>query len=731
MKITLLFLALFISTLCFGNCNINAPQGLKSSSVASCQVTMQWKQKNNATGYQLQYKESTAAEWIVVNVVGNVNAYDVTGLLPNTVYNVKVAAVCSSNEVGAFSSEVNVKTALCSTPVDITASNINATSATVTWTGLCGTSNYNLRYRKLGTSSWITINNISAESYMLSGLLAVTAYQVRIKAKCGAKTSKYSSPVSFTTAQDLPPSRKNVLLVIVDDARFDSYQATNGPSFFHDSAMSRVAEEGVNFEESFVVQSQCAPSRASITSGLYPHIHGVTDNPTQVNSDTIYQTTLAEILHDNGYYTGLIGKYHISKHPQPGYDYWMETHGSDYTDTKYNINGNTVTIPGHKTDIVADSAIGFLKKVPANKPFYLWLAYAAPHTPLTPRPEDIGIFDAYTMPTPLSPDKYTENYPAFLYNCHAASNPDGLADFYKGYFELLNGVEVTLGNVFQQLTDMGLMDSTLIIFMSDNGYIIGEHKLFEKQLSYEESIKVPIFMRYPGLIAADTKITDNMALNIDIAPTILDFAGIPDTFSMQGISLLKMMNNTAERKEMMYEFFNKDCVPDIRAVRSFNFKYVKYNCSQVTEELFDLVTDPLELTNLVNAPAYATTLQQYRDKLSFWRNYYEDYTWDSLYTCSLTNPQRLAHAEGTPLTLLNVYPNPSSSNLVLHFISAEKNSGTLRILNELGITVFERKYEQPLTEYLENIDISSFTPGNYFALVQHGSQAYQQAFVKQ
>lgn len=721
----------FYSFQSYATCTLPAPNGLKTTAIASCQLSVKWKNVNGAIAYHLQYKSSTAVNWIPLNAIGNVTAYTITGLSPNTSYDVKVVAVCASNEEGSFSSVLTVVTSACSTPINLAVEGITASAATVNWTALCGATNFTLRYRKTGTTAWTTLSNILSPTYQLTNLLPATAYQVRVRAKCGSKPSEYSAIVPFSTLQLAVPSRKNVLLVIIDDARFDSYAATGAPSWFHDTSMSRIANEGVNFSLSFPAQSQCAPSRASITSGLYPHLHGVTDNPTQANSDTITQITLPQILHDNGYYTGLIGKYHVSKHPQPGYDYWMEMHGNDYTDTKYNLNGTTVTIPGHATDVVADSAIGFLKKVPANKPFYLWLAFAAPHTPQVPRPQDNGIFDNEIMPAPLSPAKYTQNYPGFLYNCHNATNAAGLADYYEGYFELLYGVEVRLGNIFQELTNEGLMDSTLIIFMSDNGYIIGEHQLFEKQMSYEESIKIPIFMRYPGLITAGTEINNNLAMNIDIAPTILDFAGITDTFGMQGVSLLKMMNNGVQRKEMLYEFFNKDCVPDIRAVRSLGYKYVIYNCSQITEELFDLNGDPLETTNLVNTPAYATILQQYRDKLTYWRNYYQDFTWDSLYVCSLSNPQRLTHAEGTPLTLLTTYPNPASLEVMIHFISSATAPASLRVVNTLGITVYEKMFPEPESELSIMMPVNSLPSGNYHVIMQQGNKMYSETFSRQ
>jgi N-acetylglucosamine-6-sulfatase len=708
-------------------CTLPAPLNLKAINKASCQFTLKWKAVNGATNYTIQYKVSSASDWITVSNIGTVTSYILSGLFPLTAYDTKVAAVCSNGENGAFSSPITTTTLSCSVPAGLSTAAITSSSVQVTWSVPCGESTFKLSYRKTGTATWTMVNNIPAATYLLGGLEPATSYDVKVKSKCGSSFSAFSPVTTFTTAPSSgPPSRKNVLLVIIDDARFDTYAATGGPSFFNDVNISRVANEGVSFELGFPVMSQCAPSRASIVTGLYPHIHGVTTNPPTSVSDTITEITLPQILQSNGYYTGLIGKYHISKNPQPGYDYWMEVHNNDYTNTKYNLNGVNKTINGHQTDVITDSAIGFLHKVPQDKPFFLWFAYKAPHTPLVPRPEDEGVYDDEVMPSPDNFEKYTENYPAFIYNCHASYDSTGISDFYKGYFELLKGVDETLGEVFNELETMGLMDSTLIIFMSDNGYLLGEHYMLEKQVAYEESIHIPIFMRYPDLIDPAKKVKKQIATNIDIAPTILDFAGIPDTFGMQGVSLLQLMNKEVTRKEMMYEFFNDDCLPDIRAIRSLDYKYVQYNCSDVTEELFNLTADPEENSNLVNDEAYSAILQEYRDKLTFWRNYYQDFTWDSLYTCSLTNPQRLIHGSQEPLVLLNVFPNPAADAVTVHFMSSEGKPVSIRLYDILGNSVYSSSALETADDFSLVISLAGFPAGNYFLVVEQGSTIYRQ-----
>lgn len=727
--LSLLCILFFFSLHGYAACLLPPPQDLKPKSVASCHLTIKWKLVPGAVSYSIQYKKTSGGAWIPINNIGNTDAYTINGLTAATSYQVKVASNCEVGGKGIFSIPVEITTLVCTEPINFSAKEITPTSVQLSWSMDCSAPKFSVRYRESGTLEWFTIKNIAATTYNFTGLLPNTTYEMKVESKCSGGDSEYSPSIFFTT---LPfNSNKNVLLIIVDDARFDTYSANDGPSFFNDANISRIANEGVNFKKGFVTFSLCAPSRGTIITGLYPHLHGITDNVGGKDNDTITRPTIAQILQSHGYYTGLIGKYHISSLPQEGFNYWLESHNKFYFNSKCNVNGEVRLLPGHMTDVVSDSAIAFFHKVPEGQPFFLWLGYKAPHTPPDPRTEDEGLFDSFEMPFPSNYQKYQQNVPEFLYDCHSYADSNYIKDYYTGYFELLNGVETRLGDIFDELSSMNILDSTLIIFISDNGYLLGEHLLLEKQLAYEESIHVPIFMRYPPLIPAGTVVNDRIALNLDIAPTILDFAGIPDTFGMQGLSLLKLANGSETRNEMMYELFNKDCVPDTRGVRSLDYKYVQYYCPQRTEEFFDLVNDPKENTNLVKDPAYSALLNEYRDKLTFLRNYYEDFTWDSLYDCSLSNPQRLTQEEGEPLALFTAYPNPASLAITFHFISSEKATGRLRIINAIGKVLYDQLLETDQTDYTVSVSIAALPPGNYFTVLQHGSHTYRLSFVKQ
>ncbi len=708
-------------------CTLVAPADLKAKNIASCQITAKWKKVTNAADYTIQYRKSGAVTWTIISSTGNTESYLLQALDASTTYEMKIAAVCASGETGMFSNPVTFTTLICTAPADLTASNITSSTAAISWSVICSASKFTLRYRIAGTVEWFGIKSIQETNYVMVGLQPNTTYEIKVESKCKNGDSDYSSSIFFTTLS--ANTARNILLIIVDDARYDSYAANGGPSFFNDVNFSRIAMEGVNFTQAFATLSMCAPSRGTIITGLYPHMHGITDNtPPNVN-ETLSNITFPEILHDHGYYTGLIGKYHISTLPQPGFDYWMEGHTNKNVDAKFNVNGIAQSIPGHITDVVTDSALRFLDAVPDGQPFFLWLGYRAPHTPQIPRTEEEGIFDNFDMPFPENYYRYETNVPEFNYQCHTYGDSAFIEDYYRGYYELLKGVEIRLGDIFNALTEKGLMDSTLIIFMSDNGYMLGEHWLMEKQLPYEESVRIPIFMRYPPTIEGGSIISDQLVLNLDIAPTLLDFAGITDTFGFQGLSLLDILNGSATRDQMLYEFINKSCVPDLRSVRTSDYKYTMYNCTETTEELFDLVNDPQENVNLIDNPAYSLVLQEYRDRLVYLRNFYQDFSWDSLYECSLTNPERLVSGEQGKPALLSTFPNPASGEIMVHFLSAEKKSGNLQFINAYGAVVWSASINEPFDSYLAPVNISHLPAGNYLVLLTHGNTSYSHVFM--
>ena len=450
-------------------------------------------------------------------------------------------------------------------------------------------------------------------------------------------------------------------------------------------------------------------------TGLYPHKNGATDNTHSIHPDL---PNLATILHGAGYYTGMIGKYIINP-PQPGYDYWLDA-WPDYVNAKYNYNGTLKVIPGHNTDVLTDSALKFIAK--SQQPFYLWLAYHAPHDPSVPTAAYDGLYADQPMPVPDNTDPYTVNYPSFLDNfgSEITMTPAEIPPAYESYFETLGGLDPAIDSILTRLDSLHLLDNTMIIYTSDNGHMYGEHGMFCKQLAYEPSIRVPLFIRYPLWFHDSTVVQNQIALNIDIAPTIIQAAGIADTFHFDGVSLKKLADKTVKRKDMMYEMISKETGPGswpfIRGVRSFTNKYVYYGCSADTvEEFFDLVNDPEENTNLINNPSYSSLIQSYRDRLVVLQAQYDDTVAEPYQNCYLVNPQeKISTSEAGDFT--TVYPNPSDGMI---FINAPDLTGqVMQVITLLGIQVAAFK----VVAAESALDLKFLPPGLYYLVYETGTQ---------
>lgn len=420
----------------------------------------------------------------------------------------------------------------------------------------------------------------------------------------------------FLLLSFIAKAQPNILVIVLDDARFDSFYSNDSTSIFSSPSITRIAEEGVRFDYAFPALSRCSPSRASINTGLYPHHHGVIANKKVQDVDFPY-ITASKILHDNGYYTGFTGKYGYKViTAADGFDYVLESTSDLYLNSKYYYNSlNQNVITGHKTDVITDKAIEFLESVPIGQPFLLFVEHKAAHAPYNPRPQDSGAFDNVALPF-IEMKGFDHDFPSPYTECYNVDTDQLKLDF-KRYYELLKGASESIDTIIKFLDDAGILDSTLIIFTSDNGFMFGEHLFDDKEVAFEESIRVPMFIRYPEWFEAETVISDNMAMNIDIAPTLLDAAGIPDTFEMDGMSMRNL-----NRKEILYEYFQVACKPTLTAVRDFDYKFVSSRCSNVVEEFYDLNADPKENNNLINDSASQTLIQTYREKLDSLKTVY-------------------------------------------------------------------------------------------------------------
>jgi len=602
-------------------------------------------------------------------------------------------------------------------------SDIGPSSVKVSWQGCSGSDNA-IRFRAMGTAQWIEKSCGETSAFKLSNLKPKTHYEIEVKS---CASNKWSPVGNFRTI-----GRPNIVVIYADDGRYDNYTVNGGPAFFQSPNINRIAEEGVNFKYCFPALSLCSPSRASIVTGLYPHHHAILNNAI---SDPLTIPTIATILQDSGYHTGFVGKYGFNKWPVPGYSYWLESSSDQYWDTYYSTPTGYMFLPGHKTDRFTDAAKDFLNTVPTDSPFCLILAHHAPHVPLEPRWQDSTLYLADAMPFPSNFYNYSLDFPSYLYDCHNfAGNIDEAKSEWRSYYQLLAGVEWSVGKVLDKLDNMGVMDSTLIIYTSDNGLLKGEHILEGKQIALDESLRLPMFIRYPKWFNPDSSITitDEMAMNIDIAPTMLDAAGITSPVPMDGWSMHDLVTGAKQRKEFLYEYYNKqECTPTMHGIRSFDYIYIKNACDSITEEFYDLVNDSSENQNQINVASYQSIIQIYRHKLDSIRAYYGDTIWvDTLVDCQLMDHPIGIEDFNAPGNLkISVFPNPGDGNVNLAWSMTPENNTEINVIDIMGRSIFKRFFSNS-RQLSYALDLTSYPDGIYFIIARAGKQQQMAKYVK-
>jgi len=519
-------------------------------------------------------------------------------------------------------------------------------------------------------------------------------------------------------------ARPNIVLVIGDDMRNDTYGPTGGPAWFNCPNINRVADEGANFANYFCVYSLCIPSRSSIMTGLYPHSNGAYNNNSQYFSNL---PTIATILHSAGYHTALIGKYHVYIAPQPGWDYWFAKQGeTDYINPKFNYNGVLETLTGNTSTIIVDSSDRVLNDI--DTPFLVCVEHQVAHKTIIPEPQYAGIYANDPMPIPPNYPRYTTNFPSFLYDRGYYTDTATLENDYEQYFEGTASIDRNLGDIFNILTERNILDNTMIIFTSDNGSLYGEHQLAGKGVAYDPSIRQQMFIRYPKWFAAGTVITSSLGIHTDIAPTILEAAKISATpYHFQGISLHKQAIGRTVRKIIMIENIklssdNTDAdstpTPSLRCVRDFNYKYIHYQCDQSTEEFFDLANDPGENNNLIKDPNYQALIQQYRVKLDSMRTALSDtLSIDTLQKfCFLSPTIKAANGfhHGGHVFHMKVSPNPFDDGFNADIDADESGTVLVQLYNNLGQLMMEETVSAFDGVANVNLNGKHLAPGVYY-----------------
>ncbi len=421
---------------------------------------------------------------------------------------------------------------------------------------------------------------------------------------------------------------KNVVFILSDDHRYDFMGfMPESPDFLQTPSLDKMAREGMHLKNAFVTTSLCSPSRASILTGRYAHHHGIVDNTSPIPEGT---TFFPADLQRAGYQTAFIGKWHMGEVddlPQPGFDRWVSFRGQGrYRDPLLNVDGKKIQHEGYTTDLLTDYAIDWLKERESDQPFFLYLSHKAVHAEFQPAERHDGQYEQVKIPYPDSMDNNERNYvgkPAWVraqrdswhgvdYAYHGDLQFD---EFYRDYAETLLGVDESVGRVMTYLEEHDLAEDTLVIYMGDNGFLLGEHGLIDKRNAYEESIRVPMLAWAPGTIAANHA-SEKLVRNIDVAPTILALAGAETDVAMDGESFLPLLegSETLGDREFLYEYYWEHAFPHTPttfALRGGRYKYIYYHGIWDKNELYDLKTDPREQHNLIDLPAF----KQIKDRM--------------------------------------------------------------------------------------------------------------------
>lgn len=439
--------------------------------------------------------------------------------------------------------------------------------------------------------------------------------------------------LSSCAQKDKSSGRPNVIFLLTDDQRWDT-MGCMGNSIIRTPNMDRLAEKGVLFESNFVTTSICAASRASIFAGQYTRRHRIIDFKTGFSPSAL-KRTYPLLMRRVGYRIGFIGKWGVGNNlPEKEFDYFKGFPGQGRYFHKE--NGKQV----HLTSIMGRQAIEFLNGCSENQPFCLSISFKAPHVQdndprqflYDPAYEDL--YKNVTIPVPKTAHpRYFEALPEYIRNSEARrrweirfSTPEKFQESVKGYYRLIYGIDVVLGRIMAALKELKFEDNTIIILTGDNGFYLGEHGLAGKWFMHEESIRTPLIVydhRLP--VSLRGKRRQEIVLNIDLAPTILDLVGLDIPAPMQGRTLRGLIYGKEEpwRNNFFYEhLFEHPTIPRSEGIRNERWKYVRYiDQHPAHEELYDLENDPHEEHNIAMIKGNTEVLNSLRKR---WRELREN-----------------------------------------------------------------------------------------------------------
>ncbi|MEM7698243.1 MAG: sulfatase [Verrucomicrobiota bacterium] len=441
--------------------------------------------------------------------------------------------------------------------------------------------------------------------------------------------------------------RPNILVILTDDHRYDALGFLEHP-FLETPNLDRMARGGAHLKNAVVTTSLCSPSRASILTGLYTHHHGVVDNYNPIPEGLVY---FPKYLQEAGYETAFIGKWHMGgmiDHPQPGFDHWIAFKGqgvyfADPAEAKVkgryvpqvsrdglNVNGERVEQEGYITDILTNRTEDWLNSRDGESPWMIYLSHKAVHADFLPANRHAYAYEEETFSPPVTwfeqPDAFRD-VPMWVQNQRNSrhgiefayyTNLD-LGTYYKRYCETIRAVDDSTGRLLKALEERSELENTLILYLGDNGFLFGEKGLIDKRNAYDASVRIPMIAHYPAGIEAGQTLSQVVA-NIDVAPTLLDFAGveIPDHFDGESMKSILTGESDEFREAVLYEYYwerNYPQTPTMHAVLGERYKYIRYHGIWDVDELFDLENDPEERINLINDPAQAERIVSLNQQL--------------------------------------------------------------------------------------------------------------------
>lgn len=423
--------------------------------------------------------------------------------------------------------------------------------------------------------------------------------------------------------------RPNLLVLLTDDQRLNTLGVYDEDCPIQTPNLDRLANEGIRFDNGFVTTPICCVSRASILTGRYESNTRMHQFQTLLPAD-VFEQSYNMILEEAGYFTGQLGKYGVLLRPEQEqrFSFWdaQEGQGPKFR----NYKGKKM----HDAEWLTVKTEEFLNAIPEDQPFCLQVNYKEPHGSSCPAPEDDDllndhIFERHPMDTPEMAQKmnrFVRN--SFLDVCYNKEfNKGGDHNpFLRNYYEKIVSVERSVGKIMDMLEQRGLADNTVIVFLSDHGVHFGEKHLYGKWTPYDASLRIPFIIYDPRPQARKHVVDDRMVLNIDVAPTLLDLAGVKVPDIMDGRSLVPVIDGkkTDWRDRFFYEHFCSPApvkyIPRNQGMRTTTEKYVHWLDPQCDlEEFYDLVNDPEEINNLIDNPEYKPRIDAARREFKAWR----------------------------------------------------------------------------------------------------------------